>query len=423
MSERGIVSRLFENRRLSEAEFQSGGNTYKTAFGRYYKNGEQIDRDAYFKAKEELTGGESTPKDTPVKKSATKDVGISNYAQEAGTKLRGSAEDSYFYDNGDKQKFSSATENLSSKFSEAYPNSSKYMLSKSQTCIYDEETGVALIVKTSDRPNKSWAQIKKLSPEEVAKLKPTDYLQQKQNKVANEVSEEEYQSVKERVKSQGYRKSNDEDLVVLSNKGDDRAQEEIITRYEKLVRHVAKDLFLPGGDQEDLVQEGLLGLVSAMKDYKPGSNKNFKQFAVLAAKRNMLDAIDAANTQRNAPLNQADDYETALSNKPTSNKSDPESSAMQKADKDRLTSYMKDNLTKWEMEVLGYYLKGYNYDEIADKTGKNNKSINNAMNMVRSKLRKYKELYKESALVESILESIESRDTTRMRESYKILFN
>lgn len=422
MSERGIISRLFENRRLSEAEFQSGGNTYRTAFGRYYRDGDQITRDDYFKAKDTVTGKSSAPQTSP-RKESPKDVGISNYAQEAGTKLRGNSEDSYFYDNGDKERFSKATKNLSSKFSEAYPNSSKYMLSKSQTCIYDEETGNALIIKNSDRPTKSWAQIKKLSPDEVAKLKPTDYIQQRQNRVANEVSDEEYQETKEKVKSQGYRKSTDDDLVVLSNRGDTRAQEEIITRYEKLVRHIAKDLFLPGGDQEDLVQEGLIGLVSSMKDYKPGNNKDFKQFALLSAKRNMLDAISSANTERNAPLNKAEDYETTFSDKPTSSKNNPETATLQKADKDRLTSYMKDNLTPWEMEVLGYYLKGYKFGEIADETGNNYKSVDNAMNKVRSKLRKYKELYKESALVESILESIESKNIKRMRESYKILFN
>lgn len=425
MSERSIVDKLFESRRLSEAEFHSGGSTYKSAFGNYWKDGQKIDRDEYFKAKGvEPSGSSESHKSKSDNPSDSLDRGsVSSYAEKAGSKMKEDKNGPYFYDSGNKELFTSVVGDMSKDFTKKYPDAKEYTVSRMQSCYYDEKSGEALVVKNSDLAGKSWVQLKKLSKDEVSKLKPKDTgtIQK------NEVSEEDYQKVLDRVTNDkgkiAYSKADDDDLVVLTNKGDSRAQEELIVRYEKLVRHVAKGMFLPGGEQEDLVQEGLLGLVSAMKDYKPGKNKDFKQFAILAAKRNMLDAIDKANTQKNSPLNKADDYETTMADTPTHNKNNPETSVLQKADKERLTSYMKDNMTTWELQVLGYYLQGYSYDEIADMTDKNNKSINNAMTSVRSKLRKYKELYKESTLIESILESIESNNIQRMRESYKILFN
>lgn len=252
----------------------------------------------------------------------------------------------------------------------------------------------------------------------------------KYTKDGKNISADEYIKAREKSLSQqkitDYKKLDDEDLLILFNrKKDKRAQEELIRRYTPMAYHITKNLFMPGGDADDLAQEALIGMVSAIKDYKPGYNKDFKQFAILAMKRNAQDAVRSANTKKNSPLNQADDYETSLEMKPSmSIKSNPELAYFNKSDTKRLTDYMKKNLTPLENQVLSYYLQGYDYREIADKIGKNRKSVDNAMNKVRSKLRVYKNTYRESKLVGELLESLdEPTNKERMLEMHNYFYN
>lgn len=248
----------------------------------------------------------------------------------------------------------------------------------------------------------------------------------KYTKDGKPISADDYRRAREdslRGKSVSYNSADDEDLVLLANKGDRRAQDQIILRYEKLVRSIAKGMFLPGGDTEDLVQEGLLGIASAMKSYIPGRNKDFKQTAILAAKRNMLDAIEKANRKKHAPLNTAERPEDDAGYRASySDRHDPARVYAEKEDRQRLINYMKKHLTAHQMRILGLYLQGFNYNQIADKLNTNNKAVNNAMNNIRARLKSYQSSYKESLIVGKILEALETGGEEALTESYRILY-
>lgn len=230
-----------------------------------------------------------------------------------------------------------------------------------------------------------------------------------------------FQKLRESNTSIDYAKATDDELVdLVKKKKDKRAEETLIRRYTGLIAHISKDYFMKGGDQDDLHQEGLLGLVSAIKDYQPGKNKNFKQFAMLAAKRNIVDAARAASAKKHSFVSDADDYEAI---EKASSKGDPLKHVIDKESQKRIQDYMKKNLTSHESSVLALYLKGMTYNEIASKLGINRKSVDNAMNSVRSKMRVYRNNIKDSKII-TILESIldETASISRLNEAYTYIY-
>lgn len=238
-----------------------------------------------------------------------------------------------------------------------------------------------------------------------------------------------------------YAKATDEELVDLVQKNKDRkAEDTLIRRYEKLVAHIGKDYFLKGGgDQDDINQEGLIGVASAIRDFVPGKNKNFQQFALLAAKRNIQDAVRRSTSGKASFLNNAESLGqlekdtgsgdarglTARSAmlKSQGSKADPYNAVVDKQSKKRMQDYMNKNLTDWEKSVLSYYLQGYSYEQIAKKVGRNRKSVDNAMQSVRSKMRVYKDKIRDSKVI-TILEFIISGNSNmhRMNEAYAYIF-
>lgn len=236
-----------------------------------------------------------------------------------------------------------------------------------------------------------------------------------------------------------YTKATDEELVELIQKNkDSKAEDTLIRRYDKLIAHISKDFFLKGGgDQDDLKQEGLIGVASAIKDFVPGKNKNFKQFALLAAKRNITDAVRKSTSGKASFLNNAENidqldqggtpsgstHKIAQDYMRSGRKSDPYEMAAAKHSKKQIQDYMNKNLTDWEKSVLSYYLQGYSYNEIASKVGRNRKAVDNAMNSVRSKMRVYKDKFRDSKAIR-IIEFILSGDTDmkRMNEALAYLF-
>lgn len=221
--------------------------------------------------------------------------------------------------------------------------------------------------------------------------------------------------------SMDYRRATDEELVELSKKKDQRATNELLGRYENLIKKMSRDsgLFALGGTPEDLAQEGLVGFWKAIGSYEKGKNKNFKQYALLIAKREMIDAARSASRKKNSPLNQAED----ITQIERPSKHNPEQSYINKEDYKKLQSFIKTGLTDLEQKVLALYLQGYNYEEIGKKLGKNRKSADNAMNMVRSKLRRqgYSGKLRDSriiALIESIL--LESDKYTKIPETKRL---
>ena len=107
----------------------------------------------------------------------------------------------------------------------------------------------------------------------------------------------------EMTKEQFYTKSKDEELVLMAQKGDDAAQEYLLDKYKSLVRAKSRAYFLIGADSEDIIQEGMIGLYKAVRDFNEDKNVSFRSFAELCVNRQMITAIKAATRQKHQPLN------------------------------------------------------------------------------------------------------------------------
>lgn len=185
-------------------------------------------------------------------------------------------------------------------------------------------------------------------------------------------------------------------LVQLAQAGDQAAQETLIRRFTALVRSRVRSYFLPGGDREDLRQEGLLGLVKAIRDYRPTHGCSFRSFAELCITRQVITALKTATRQKHAALNLSrsldapvgseddgrllleivgtDDREQAL----LELRLDPRTELLEKA---------RELLSPYEFAVLQLYATGLSYDEIGAKLGKTRKSVDSAVFKVKRKLR------------------------------------
>ena len=159
------------------------------------------------------------------------------------------------------------------------------------------------------------------------------------------------------------------------------AMHELIGRYVRLVRACARPLFLAGGDHEDLVQEGMIGLLDAIRSYAPELGTPFDAYAALCVRRRMYSAIRAAAAQKHAPLNDALPLEvlTAASTE------DPETAVISREGQRELTERLNNSLSPAERKVLEHYLEGLSYLEISRRVGKPLKSVDNAVQRIRRK--------------------------------------
>ena len=181
----------------------------------------------------------------------------------------------------------------------------------------------------------------------------------------------------------------DESLCRLAASGDPLAETELVGRYTRLVRVCARPLFLAGGDSEDLIQEGMLGLFKAVRDYKPGKEASFATFAGLCIDRQMYSAVASSQRQKHQPLNSfvslsepVSEQELRLVDEET-----PEEIMISRENVIGMHERIKERLSKFEYQVLELYLKGYDYTQIAEKLGKQPKAIDNALQRIRSKVR------------------------------------
>ncbi len=203
------------------------------------------------------------------------------------------------------------------------------------------------------------------------------------------------------------RKSDDE-IIALIRGGDSYAMDYMLTKYKNLVKNKAKALFLIGGDKEDLIQEGMIGLYKAIRDYSTEKDSSFYSFADLCISRQMYSAIKASNRKKNIPLNtyvslytpaysENADFEEkeTLADVVIQNKiSNPEELVIDKESTSMLEYELVRHLSQFEKTVLDLYLHDYSYLQIADKLKKEPKSIDNALQRIRLKLNTVlKELY------------------------------
>lgn len=186
--------------------------------------------------------------------------------------------------------------------------------------------------------------------------------------------------------SQNFEEMPDELLQELAARGDQPAEEALILRYSYVVRSCARPLFLAGGDSEDLIQEGLLGLLDAVREFKPSRDATFATFARVCIRNRLRSAIRRAGRGKHLPLNsslswESDDVEQRLSAPPS-----PEELVIAREERSEGLERMKEGLSHLERKVLDHYLDGLSYEEIAQAVGKDVKSVDNAVQRIRRKL-------------------------------------
>lgn len=191
----------------------------------------------------------------------------------------------------------------------------------------------------------------------------------------------------------------DEDLIDLVRKGDQQAQDYILNKYKTLVKSKARAYFLMGADREDIIQEGMIGLYKAIRDYQSGKSAAFKSFAELCINRQMITAIKTASRQKHIPLNSSvslnrqvydnDEEETYMDFLKTEETSSPEAIFIGIENKNFIVNQFSKVLSSFESKVLSLYLQGKTYNKIAEITGKPEKSIDNALQRVKRKTEKF----------------------------------
>lgn len=192
----------------------------------------------------------------------------------------------------------------------------------------------------------------------------------------------------------------DEELVSLSRGGDDDALEFLMSKYRNMVRQRARTYFLIGADSEDIVQEGMIGLFKAIRDYKPDRQSGFKAFAELCVTRQIITAIKTATRQKHTPLNTYislnkplynEEYEVTLMDVLTEGAKavNPEEIMINREQFIDIGLKMEELLSAYECKVLSCYLQGKSYQEIGMILGKEPKSIDNALQRIKRKIERY----------------------------------
>lgn len=188
----------------------------------------------------------------------------------------------------------------------------------------------------------------------------------------------------------------DEELVYLAREGDEEALEFLINKYKNFVRSKARTYFLVGADREDIVQEGMIGIYKAIRDYRSDRQASFRAFAELCITRQIITAIKTATRQKHIPLNSYvslnkpvfdDESErTLLDIMAPGNISDPEALLISQEEVADIEGKMDELLSPLEKEVVELYLEGKSYIEIAHELQRHVKSVDNALQRVKRKL-------------------------------------
>ena len=175
-----------------------------------------------------------------------------------------------------------------------------------------------------------------------------------------------------------------------TTEGNSEAEEALVLEYARLVRACARPYFLAGGDSEDLIQEGMLGLLSAVRTFDPSRNVKFSTYAENCIKRRVISAVRAASANKHSPLNNYISLESPqLDESNTYNAyflRDPEDFVIARERAGEVEKLLFGALSRFESRVLELYLEGMSYNEMASQTGKTNKSVDNAVQRIRRKL-------------------------------------
>lgn len=203
----------------------------------------------------------------------------------------------------------------------------------------------------------------------------------------------------------GYELKSDEELVMALRDGDDKITDYLLEKYKDLVRVKAKTMFIIGADKDDLIQEGMIGLYRAIRDYDPGRDASFYTFADLCISRQMYKAVEAGNRKKHSPLNtyisiygenaarigeevNAGENNNVLEALWTLTGQSPEEHLIDIESAMVLEQKIHDALSKFELSVLSLHMTGMGYVEIARILGRDDKSVDNALSRIKIKVKK-----------------------------------
>nr|WP_238482651.1 RNA polymerase sporulation sigma factor SigH [Lederbergia galactosidilytica] len=194
----------------------------------------------------------------------------------------------------------------------------------------------------------------------------------------------------------------DEELIELIQEGESEALDYLIKKYRNFVRAKARAYFLIGADREDIVQEGMIGLYKAIRDFKEDKLASFKAFAELCITRQIITAIKTATRQKHIPLNSYVSLDKPIYDEESDRTLmdvisgakilDPEELLINREKINNIESKVMELLSDLERKVLALYLDGRSYQEISDELDRHVKSIDNALQRVKRKLERYLEL-------------------------------
>ena len=197
-----------------------------------------------------------------------------------------------------------------------------------------------------------------------------------------------------------YEISKDEELILRIRDGEEKITDYIMEKYKNLVRSKAGSMYILGADREDLIQEGMIGLFKAIRDYDIGRDASFATFADLCVARQMYTAVQASKRKKHLPLNtyvsldsQEDSWEQKGQEQPLvelladRTKLNPEELVLDKERVDYLERAMEKELSEFEKQVLDLYRTGMNYSQIARVLGRDEKATDNALSRAKQKIR------------------------------------
>ncbi len=198
------------------------------------------------------------------------------------------------------------------------------------------------------------------------------------------------------ISTQGFKSElSDEAMCVLAASGDRIAEESLVMRYNRLVRICARPFFLAGGDSEDLIQEGMVGLLIAVREFNPGKQVTFRTFAETCIRNRIISAIKTASRDKHTPLNSYVSFETSFLDGKTDcisfsvsdiRQNNPEEVIIDRESVQERIEALKSQLSGFEARILGLYLRGLSYFEIAQEVERPLKSVDNAVQRIRHKV-------------------------------------
>lgn len=195
-----------------------------------------------------------------------------------------------------------------------------------------------------------------------------------------------------------YSEYTDEELIIRYREGEQQIVDYLMEKYKNVVRSKASRMFILGADKDDLIQEGMIGLFKAVRDYDSGRDASFYTFADLCVSRQMYTAIQAANRKKHSPLNsyislyknqEETDMESELIGAiQNSSERNPEEILIDRENVEAIEKIIEHDLSALERQVLELSMTGMNYQDIARLLGKDPKSTDNALNRVKTKIKK-----------------------------------